>query len=344
MRDGCFQRLKMRRHMKLKILLLCLLLSACIGGRGLRLTSVSWRDIPGWQDDNFREALPAILRTCERAPSDMVRFCQKLNSHVHDDNANLRRFFEQNLKPYRVTSYGSAQGKITGYYEAELTGSRERENGAQVPIYGLPENYEAGRKTDTREAIETQCANAPVIAWADDPVELFIAQVQGSGRLTTSDGEVIHLGYAGNNGYPFKGIGTILKEAGIQGVNSMPQIRKWLQDNPVEAKKYMRKNKRYIYFREIQGETPYGTAEVVLTPERSVAVDTTYIPLHTIMFLNTTKPDKTPVRKMVMAQDTGAAIKGAIRADYFFGHGEAAFQQAGHMNQVGSYYLLKIKD
>lgn len=330
--------------MRLKVILLCLLLSACSGGRGMRLNAVSWRDIPGWQDDNFIEALPAILRTCDRAPQDMVRFCQKLNNHVHDNNTQLRQFFEQNLKPYRVTSYGSAQGKITGYYEAELTGSRNQENGAQVPIYGLPENYEPGRKTDTREEIETQCANAPIIAWADDPVELFIAQVQGSGRLTTSDGEVIHLGYAGNNGYSFTGIGTILKEAGIQGVNSMPQIRQWLQDNPVEAQKYMRKNKRYIYFREILGETPYGTAEVVLTPERSVAVDTTYIPMHTLMFLNTTKPDKTPVRKMVVAQDTGAAIKGAIRADYFFGHGEAAFQQAGHMNQTGSYYLLKPKD
>ncbi len=330
--------------MRVRILLLCLLLSACIGGRGFRLTGVSWEDIPGWKSDNFLEVLPAILRTCERAPKDMVRFCQKLNNHIHDDNAGLRKFFEQNLKPYQVTSYGSAQGKITGYYEAELTGSRKRENGAQVPIYGLPENYKPGRKTDTREAIEKQCANAPVIAWADDPVELFIAQVQGSGRLTTPEGEVIHLGYAGNNGYPFTGIGTILKNAGITGLNSMPQIRQWLQNNPTQAQKYMRQNKRYIYFREIRGETPYGTAEVVLTPERSVAVDTTYIPLHTLMFLTTIKPDRKPVRKMVVAQDTGAAIKGPIRADYFFGHGENAFQTAGQMHQMGSYYLLIPKD
>ncbi len=330
--------------MRLKFLLLCFLLSACSGGRAIRLDSVSWREIPGWQNDNFVEVLPAILRTCERAPQDMIRFCQKLNNHVHDDNVALRQFFEQNLKPYRVTSYGSPQGKITGYYEAELTGSRERENGAQVPIYGLPDNYRAGHKTNTRAEIEEQCVDAPVIAWADDPVELFIMHVQGSGRLTTVDGQVIHLGYAGNNGYPFKGIGTILKEEGIQGLNSMPQIRSWLQNNPIEAQKYMRQNKRYIYFREIFGDTPYGTAEVVLTPERSVAVDTDYIPMHTLMFLNTTKPDKTPVRKMVVAQDTGAAIKGPIRADYFFGHGEGAFQMAGQMNQVGTYYILKPKD
>ena len=333
--------------MRVKFILLCLLVSACSGldqGRRFHLNTVSWEQIPGWRQDNFREVLPAIFRTCERTPDNMIRFCQRLNQHIHDDNAGLRTFFEKNLTPYLVTAYGSAQGKITGYYEAELTGSRQRENGAQVPVYGLPENYEPGRKTDTREAIETQCVDAPVIAWADDPVELFIAQVQGSGRLTTPTGEVIHLGYAGNNGYSFTGIGTILKNAGIQGLNSMPQIRRWLQDHPKEAQKYMRQNKRYIYFREIQGETPYGTAEVVLTPERSLAVDTNYIPLHTLMFLNTFTPDKKPVRKMVVAQDTGAAIKGGIRADYFFGHGEQAFQMAGQMNQSGSYYLLLPKD
>ena len=329
--------------MRLKVLFLCLFLSACSGlnqGARFRLTSVSWPDVPGWRQDNFREALPAVLRTCERAPDDLISFCQKLNRHIHDDNETLRKFFEQNLTPYRVTSHGSSVGRITGYYEAEMTGSRERENGAQIPVYGLPDDYEVGQKTNTREEIETQCLDAPVLAWADDPVELFIAQVQGSARMTTPSGEVIHLGYAGNNGYPFTGIGSILKQEGIQGVNSMPEIRQFLQENPVEAIGYMRQNKRYIYFREIQGETPYGTAEVVLTPERSVAVDTNYIPMHTLMFLSTTKPDKTPIQKMVVAQDTGAAIKGAIRADYFFGHGEEAFQTAGQMNQAGSYYIL----
>lgn len=332
--------------MRFSCFCLCLFLMGCSGlGQGSRfhLKPVQWYQVSGWQEDNLQEALPAILKSCEQAPKSMVNFCRGLNAHLKDDNQKLRTYFEKMLKPYQVVAYGSSTGKITGYYEAELSGTLEQENGAQIPIYGLPDNYQAGKKTNTREEIETSCAEAPVLAWANDPVELFIAQVQGSGRLTTPSGEVLHLAYAGNNGYPFTGIGTILKEEGIEGLHSMSDIRSYLQAHPQQAIKYMRQNKRYIYFRIVQGETPYGTAGVVLTPERSVAVDTRYIPMHTIMFLNTTKPDKTPVHKLVMAQDTGAAIKGGIRADYFFGHGEQAFQMAGQMNQVGGYYLLMPK-
>ena len=311
-------------------------------GRSFHTQPVTWGQIPGWQADNFREVLPSILNSCTKAPQGMVRFCQGLNAHTEDSSAELRAYFEKNLRPYLVTSRGSSIGKITGYYEAELTGSRERVNGAQVPIYGRPYDYTPNEKTYPREKIELFGIEAPIIAWADDPVELFIAQVQGSGRLTTPTGEVIHLGYAGNNGYTFTGIGQILIDEGVDTgtTRSMPAIRDWLQAHPMEAQKLMRKNKRYIYFREIQGETPYGTAGVVLTPERSVAVDTTYIPMHTIMFLNTTTPDGGAIQKMVVAQDTGAAIKGGIRADYFWGHGEKAFENAGRMNQSGSYYIL----
>ncbi|MBO7483682.1 MAG: MltA domain-containing protein [Alphaproteobacteria bacterium] len=329
---------------------LCFILLGCTSsldkGRVFHTKSVEWRDIPGWQTDDFKAVLPALLNSCTKATPEMVRFCQGLNRHVGDDNEALRLYFENNLKPYQVISRGSSTGKITGYYEAELTGTREHTNGVQVPIYGQPYDYTPNKKTYPREKIETTGIEAPIIAWADDPVELFIAQVQGSGRLTTPSGEVIHLGYAGNNGYPFTGIGQILIDEGVDTgtARSMPSIRDWLQSHPQKAQKLMRKNKRYIYFREIEGETPYGTAGVVLTPERSVAVDTTYIPMHTVMFLNTTTPDGTPIQKMVVAQDTGAAIKGGIRADYFWGHGEMAFEQAGRMNQKGSYYVLIPKE
>ena len=330
---------------------LCLILAACSSGpldkgRAFRTKEVSWGDIPGWKNDNFQEVLPAVLNSCIKATPQMMRFCQGLNAHIEDDNQNLRSYFEKNLVPYSVTSRGSTTGKITGYYEAELTGTRGHTNGAQVPIYGLPYDYQPNEKTYPREKIELFGIDAPIIAWADDPVELFIAQVQGSGRLTTPTGEIIHLGYAGNNGYSFTGIGQILIDEGIDTgtTRSMPAIRDWLQSHPQEAQKLMRKNKRYIYFREIQGETPYGTAGVVLTPERSVAVDTTYIPMHTFMFLNTTTPDGMPIQKMVVAQDTGAAIKGGIRADYFWGHGEKAFENAGRMNQAGTYYVLIPKE
>ena len=315
-------------------------------GRAFHTQAVSWAQLPGWQQDNFKEVLPAVLNSCTKAPQKMIRFCQGLNAHINDDSNGLRAYFEKNLQPYLVTSRGLQTGKITGYYEAELTGSRERLGGAQVPIYGAPYDYVPNKKTYPREKIELFGIDAPIIAWADDPVELFIAQVQGSGRLTTPSGEVIHLGYAGNNGYTFTGIGQILIDEGVDTgtTRSMPAIRDWLQSHPTEAQELMRKNKRYIFFREIQGETPYGTAGVVLTPERSVAVDTSYIPMHTLMFLNTTTPDGAPIQKMVVAQDTGAAIKGGIRADYFWGHGEQAFENAGRMNQAGSYYVLLPKE
>mgnify|MGYP003291494415 CR=1 FL=1 len=205
--------------MRYKFLILCLLLAGCTGlsqGSRFHLRPVKWYEVQGWKTDRLKEALPAILKTCEKAPDNMINFCKGLNAHLTDNEENLRAYFEKSLKPYQVSSYGSTIGKITGYYEAELTGTRTQENGAQVPIYGLPDDYVAGTKTNTREEIETSCSKAPVIAWADDPVELFIAQVQGSARLTMPDGSVLHLGYAGNNGYPFKGIGTILKEAGIE--------------------------------------------------------------------------------------------------------------------------------
>ena len=336
---------------KFLFLISALVLGACSSsfldkGRAFHTKPVSWTQVPGWERDDLREVLPAVLNSCTKAPPKMVRFCQGLNAHIDDDSAGLRQYFEKSLTPYLVTSRGSSVGKITGYYEAELTGSRKQTDGVQVPVYGQPYNYEPNKKTYPREKIELFGVDAPIIAWADDPVELFIAQVQGSGRLTTPTGEVIHLGYAGNNGYTFTGIGQILIDEGVDTgtTRSMPAIRDWLQAHPQEAQKLMRKNKRYIYFREIQGETPYGTAEVVLTPERSVAVDTTYIPMHTMMFLNTSTPDGAPIQKMVMAQDTGAAIKGGIRADYFWGHGERAFENAGRMNQAGSYYVLLPKD
>jgi membrane-bound lytic murein transglycosylase A len=211
----------------------------------------------------------------------------------------------------------------------------------QVPVYGLPNGYDKNEQYDVRSDIEREGLNAPIIAWADSPVDLFLMHVQGSGRMRTPDGE-IHLGYAGSNNRPFKGIGQILKDEGLLGEvgHAMVQIRAWLKNHPEKAKKLMAQNDRYIFFREINGETPIGTAGVPLTPRHSVAVDRTYIPMHTPMWLVTEDPNGEKVRTIVVAQDTGSAIKGGIRADYFFGHGDEALELAGRMNKKGRYYLL----
>ena len=313
-------------------------------GRAFKLTPVSFDELNGWKQDSLLEALPAMKRSCTKHPEGFENFCTELSSVSSEKD--LRKLVENNLQPYKVTSRGSDRGKITGYYEAELTGTRQHENGVQMPIYGVPAGYQNGDKYPTRASIENKgLKNADIIAWADNPVDLFIMHVQGSGRMTTPDGEVIQLGYAGNNGRTFSGIGTIFKDAGIDPsiANSMSRIREWCMVHPSEATKLMQRNERYIFFKELSGDGPIGSAGVALTPQRSLAVDAAYIPMHTPMWLETTKPNGEVIQRLMVAQDTGAAIKGGIRADFFWGYGTEAFQTAGHMNQSGSYYLLLPK-
>ena len=310
-------------------------------GKAFRLTKVSYSDLPGWTEDDLNDAYPALERACLKPQKEWKKFCAGLGEYKYASSRKLRAYLEKELTPYQVTSYGSETGRITGYYESELTGTRHHQNGTQVPIYGAPSDYAKDKTYPKRSDIEEDGLNAPIIAWADDPVDLFLMHVQGSGRMETPDGE-IHFGFAGSNNRSFTGIGQILADEGLLDDvgHSMVQMRAWLKDNPKKARKLMAQNDRYIFFREIQGETPIGTAGVPLTPFHSVAVDTAYIPMQTPMWLVTTMPDGDEVKTIVVAQDTGAAIKGGIRADYFFGHGERAFQDAGRMNTQGSYYLL----
>lgn len=325
-----------------------LLLSGCLSdhnlsqGRSFKLKEVSFNSLPGWNYDNFQEALPALLRSCQNPNHQWVDFCNGLQRYRHSDSYPIKRYIESQLTPYLVMSYGKTVGTMTGYYEAELTGTKRRVSKSQVPVYGVPYGYKNGKTYPSRADIEEDGINAPIIAWANDPVELFILQIQGSGRMITPEGE-IKLGYAGNNNRKFKGLGSIFASHGIRNLHSMQNMKKWLQDHPSEARKIMAENPRYIFFKENQGDSPYGSAGVVLTPERSIAVDKSYIPMHTPIFLNTQDPDGVYIQKLVVAQDIGKAIKGGIRADYFWGHGEKAFNKAGRMKSRGSYYLLLPK-
>lgn len=333
-------------QIKILSLFLILLLAGCSGhplsqGRAFNLDEVSFSSLPGWQDDDLNDAYPALERSCQKATAEWADFCNGLSGYKYASSRKLRRYIERKLTPYAVKSNGENTGRITGYYEAELTGTRQRVSATQVPVYGLPNGYDKNEQYDVRSDIEREGLNAPIIAWADSPVDLFLMHVQGSGRMRTPDGE-IHLGYAGSNNRPFKGIGQILKDEGLldEVGHAMVQIRAWLKNHPEKAKKLMAQNDRYIFFREINGETPIGTAGVPLTPRHSVAVDRTYIPMHTPMWLVTEDPNGEKVRTIVVAQDTGSAIKGGIRADYFFGHGDEALELAGRMNKKGRYYLL----
>lgn len=325
----------------------CAFLAGCSGhrlsqGRAFHLEEVSYDSLSGWQDDRFDEALPALLQGCKRPSKEWRDFCAGLYKIQTQSSEKIAEYIQSHLKPYAVISNGSTKGTFTGYYEAELTGTRERISETQVPIYGLPYDYQKDQKICSRSEIESnQNFEAPIIAWADDPVDKFILQIQGSGRMMTPDGE-IKLGYAGNNGHTFAGIGTIMKQAGVleRGKASMPEIRKWLKANPEQARTLMAQNPRYIFFKEIQGDSPYGAAGVILTPKRSIAVDNSYIPMNTPVWLETYDPDGIPLKRLVVAQDIGTAIRGGVRADFFWGHGEEAFDKAGRMKSSGRYYLL----
>ncbi len=311
-------------------------------GRGFKLKEVPFSALPGWNHENFEEAYPALMRSCQKPNEQWSRFCNGLQRYASSGSYQIRKYIESQLTPYLVTSYGETTGTITGYYEAQLKGTRTHTHAGQVPVYGLPRGYVNGKTYPTREDIEEDGIDAPIIAWANDPVELFILQIQGSGRMITPSGE-IKLGYAGNNNRRFKSLGSIFASHGITDLHSMQNMRRWLREHPSEARRLMAENPRYIFFKELDGDSPYGAAGVVLTPEHSVAVDKNYIPMNTPMYLNTMDPDGIFIQKLVVAQDIGKAIQGPIRADYFWGHGEKAFNKAGRMKNKGSYYLLLPK-
>jgi len=196
----------------------------------------------------------------------------------------------------------------------------------------------------TREEIEEKPIDAPVLAWVDNPVESFILHIQGSGRIEMDNGEIMHVGYAANNGHKFVAISGLIAANGDRPKgSSMNEIKIWLEEHPIEAKKIMAQNPRYIFFRKINGEGPIGAQGVALTPERSIAVDRNHIPLGAPMWLDTYSPTGEGIRKLVMAQDVGAAIKGGIRADYFWGYGDLAFERAGKMKSKGRYFILLPK-
>ena len=352
----------------------------------VRYAAIDYDDLVGWGEDSIIEALPALLRTCEKFKGldDNIAVginglggtvgswrapCAAISVVEPGDGDGLRAALEALFLPVSVLSGdGDAEGTFTGYYEAELHGSLSRTKRYRVPIYGLPDDLIridvrrflpdvvaptiVGRVVErsvvpyhTREAIDVHGAvddHADVLVWTDDPVDAHILHIQGSGRVKLQDGKVIRVGYADNNGHLFQGIGSILVQAGEirRGEASMPKVRKWLKKNPKAAANYMNQNPRFIFFRRIKQEGPIGGFGVALTPQRSLAVDPTYVPLGAPVWLNTTDPDGRVFRRLMVAQDVGAAIKGPIRGDIFWGYGESAFAMAGRMHGAGRYSVL----
>ncbi|WP_086739089.1 murein transglycosylase A [Erythrobacter colymbi] len=287
------------------------------------------------------------------------------------DAGRARAFFAEHFTPVQV---GDGKAFATGYFEPEIAGSRTRRPGYEVPVYGMPTDLVRGWPDDVaasertgrpplgrydesgkfvlyhdRAAIEdgALAGKAPVIAYAADPVEFFFLQIQGSGRLRTPEGEVIRIGYAGQNGREYTGIGGLMRERGLLGSGpgqypgSMQGIMAYIRENPAEGRALMRENKSWVFFAELKGDGPLGALGVPVRREASVAADPAFVPLGAPVFLDL---DRTEATGLWIAQDTGGAIKGANRFDTFWGAGEDARRIAGGMSGRGRAFILLPKD
>ncbi len=303
--------------------------------------------------------------------------CAQAAAVTGDDAAAARVFFEAAFRPWAATDNGEAEGLFTGYYEPSLAGSRRRGGRFRVPLYRRPPELievDLGRFRDElagqriagllegpalvpfadRAALEAGAlaGRGLELAWVESAVDAFFLHVQGSGRIDLAEGGALRVGYAGQNGHPYTAIGRVLVERGelAQEEVSMQSIRAWLAARPGEGAELMAANRSYVFFRELTGagpdEGPLGSLGVPLTPGRSLAVDRVHLPLGPPLWLaaaapapDPALPDR-PLERLMVAQDTGGAIRGPVRGDVFWGHGAEAAEVAGRMRHPGRLWLL----
>jgi peptidoglycan lytic transglycosylase A len=341
------------------------------------LQPAAWSDLPGWAQDDARQALPALRSSCGvlLKQARWKPACEALLALGPNPEAMaLRRVLEQQLTPWQaVNPDGAREGLITGYYEPLIKGSRTRSGAYSWPIRGVPEDMLTidlgelypdlkkyrlrGRLVGnkvlpywSRAELEKLGERLPArtLVWASDPIELFFLQVQGSGRVDLADGSRARLGYADQNGQPYQSIGRWLVERGELGIDnaSMEGIKAWARANPGRVPELLNANPSYVFFKELPaGDAgPVGAQGLPLQDGRSIAIDPRSIPLGAPVFLATTEPgSERPLQRLVVAQDTGGAIKGVVRADLFWGFGAEAGAQAGRMRQQGRLWALLPK-
>ena len=319
-----------------------------------RWVAAAWSELPGWSSDRPSELWPALLRSCEKPAPGWAALCTQARTAVASGNSfsddATRAWLERRLQPYRVEALdGTADGLITGYFEPLLDASRTPRNGFRYAVHAPPFDLATRTPYWNRQQLDTQpTAQAGLrgreLAWLSDPLDVLLLQVQGSGRLSIvqADGSrrLVRVAFAGHNDLPYQSVGRWLIDQGELRPDqaSWPAIRQWAKQNPKRINELLWANPRVVFFREEPLPDPQlgprGAQAVPLTPQRSVAVDPQSIPYGTALWLDTTEPlTNAPLRRVVMAQDTGGAIVGAVRADYFWGWGDEAEAQAGRMKQ-----------
>lgn len=338
-----------------------------------RWVQSSWTDLPGWQADRLNEWWPALVKGCVKPAAGWQKLCDEARrlgpdwgQRVGDDF--VRQWVETQLQPWRVTSLdGQATGMLTGYFEPLLDGRRTPDARFAWPLHRPPAGLGQRKPFFSRAELESSPEGRAAIAgrevvWLADPLDVLLIQVQGSGRVRLLDEptpqgtpKVVRLAFAGHNDQPYQSVARWLVDQGAFTLEqaSWPAIRSWALANPARVGEMMAANPRVVFFREEAlvdpASGPNGAQGVPLTPGRSIAVDRDSVPLGTPVWLDSTMPQTwvagglppaSPLRRLAMAQDTGGAILGAVRADFFWGWGEEALAQAGRTKQPLAMWVL----
>jgi membrane-bound lytic murein transglycosylase A len=364
-------------HKYLPIFIFCtLVVSACTTRPPGIGDPVEWSSLQSWTSDNQSDVWDGFLKSCQKLRHGQWQgVCLLAKSSGDLSDAEVRDFFESNFDVRPVYAEGGeSEGLITGYYEPLLKGSWDRSEEFRYPLYGVPKDlliidlgriypqlknlrlrgkldgnkvvpyYDRARLDDDQDLLQGM-----EILWVNSLVDQFFLHVQGSGRIQLTDGSTVAVGYAGQNGHPYQSIGRVLIEMGELDKEDVTlfTIKDWLKSNPTRMNEVLSKNPSYIFFelKDAQADGPVGSLNVALTPERSIAVDRNVIPLGAPVWLQTTLPNaqQSPLNKLMLAQDTGGAIKGHIRADVFWGRGDEAEKMAGLMKQQGELFVLLPK-
>ena len=350
----------------------------------LVLKPVPFSNLSGWARDDIGAVLPALKSSCGRilkkpagaafgpieeagSYGDWQAPCRALTQ-----TQNPRAVIEQYFQPYEARAGAEAEGLFTGYYEATLRGARTKYGPYRYPLYARSDDLVMVQLGDFREDLKgrriagrvvggslkpyedrTQIVNGQwphndkVLVWVDNPVDAFFVQIQGSGVVELAEGGVMRIGYAGQNGHAYYAIGReLIKREHLTKDNvSMQSIREWLETNPDEADEIMNTNKSYVFFKESEKDGAIGGEGVVLTAERSLAIDRSKVPYGVPIYVDIDPPldGEQGLQRLMVAQDTGGAIRGAVRGDVFWGYGERAEHMAGHMKSKGRIWLLLPK-
>ena len=338
----------------------------------LELKKVNFKNLEGWEVDSQNLAVRSLVNSCDQlallpqnqtlnqiylnknqadinqelTPADFRDVCDLADIVKSMNSRQARAFFEGWFTPFLVVDdnyFWQKKTNFTGYYQVELNASEIKDEKFIYPIYAMPSDIDKSSPYFTRQEIENGAmADKEILLFTDDPVKLFFMHIQGSGRAILSDGRIIRLAFAGSNKHQYYPIGKYLIEQNIfnkKEINAK-KIQDWFSENPDFAKLIMQKNSSYIFFKISDEELIIGSQAVPLTPERSIAIDPAYINYGLPIWVVTQINNSEKFTKLLIAQDSGSAIKGKVRGDIFFGRGESAEYKASHLVNSGRYYLL----